>query len=251
MIAASYNGQPTDDARRFVEWLDDPGTQAQPTIPYAILGVGDRNWAETYQSIPKRIEQRLSELVGPPVIPRSEADTSGDFAGTVEDFSAALWDALAPAAGAQLPADTTDELLYELRAIDGPVTSAIDARFEVQPATVLDNVALVDHRDMGNAKRLIRIALPDGLGYQTGDHLTVLPDNSPEVVDEVAELLELRLDRRISVNPRRSTRRAIAVDREVSVRELLTHFIELRKPPVEVSCCAWRQPIRARRNGRP
>lgn len=231
VIAASYNGQPTDDARRFVEWLDDPATQAQPAIPYAILGVGDRNWAETYQTIPKRIDQRLLELVGPPVIPRGEADTSGDFAGTVEDFSAALWDALAPADGAQVPADTTGgELLYELRAIDGPVTSAIDTRFEVRPATVLDNVALVDDRDMGNAKRLIRIALPDDLGYQTGDHLTVLPDNSPEVVDEVAELLELRLDRRISVNPRRSTRRAIAIDREVSVRELLTHFIELRKP---------------------
>lgn len=231
VIAASYNGQPTDDARRFVEWLDDPGTQAQPAVSYAILGVGDRNWAETYQTIPKRIDQRLLELVGPPVIPRGEADTSGDFAGAVEDFSAALWDALAPADGTRAPADTTDgELLYELRAIDGPVTSAIDARFEVQPATVLDNVALVDDRDMGNTKRLIRIALPDDLEYQTGDHLTVLPDNSPEVVDEVAELLELRLDRRISVNPRRTTRRAIAIDREVSVRELLTHFIELRKP---------------------
>ncbi|MEV0673176.1 cytochrome P450 [Mycobacterium sp. NPDC050441] len=232
VIAASYNGQPTDDARRFVEWLDDPGTQAQPAIPYAILGVGDRNWAETYQTIPKHIDQRLAELVGPPVIPRGEADTSGDFAGTVEDFSAALWDALAPTDGVQVPAGSTDgESLYELRAIDGPVTSAIDARFEVQPATVLDNVALVDPGEqMGNAKRLIRIALPDDLDYHTGDHLTVLPDNSPEVIDEVAELLDLRLDRRISVNPRRSTRRAIAIDREVSVRELLTHFIELRKP---------------------
>ncbi|WP_135457429.1 cytochrome P450 [Mycobacterium sp. DL99] len=232
VIAASYNGQPTDDARHFVEWLDDPGTPSQPAIPYAILGVGDRNWAETYQTIPKRLDQRLSELVGPPVIPRGEADTSGDFAGTVEDFSAALWDALAPTDGVQAPADSTaGESLYELRAIDGPVTSAIDARFEVQPATVLDNVALVDSDEqMGNAKRLIRIALPDDLVYQTGDHVTVLPDNSPEVIDEVAELLELRLDRRISVNPRRSTRRAIAIDREVSVRELLTHFIELRKP---------------------
>lgn len=232
VVAASYNGQPTDDARRFVEWLDDPDTQAQPAIPYAILGIGDRNWAETYQTIPKHIDQRLSELVGPPLIPRGEADTSGDFAAAVEDFAAVLWAALAPTDGEREPADATDdEPLYELRAIDGPVTSAIDARFEVQPATVLDNVALVGSDDqMGNAKRLVRIALPDDVDYLTGDHLTVLPDNSPESVDEVAELLELRLDRRISVNPRRSTRRAIAIDREVSVRELLTHFIELRKP---------------------
>lgn len=238
VIAASYNGQPTDDARQFVEWLDDPGTSAQPAVPYAVLGVGDRNWAETYQSVPKHIAERFAELVGAPLIPRCEADTSGDFAGTVEEFSATLWGALAGASGAPVATDGAGadgtvggELLYDLRAIDGPVTTAIDARFEVQPAIVLDNVALVDGDGaMGNAKRLIRIALPDNLEYQTGDHLTVLPDNSPEVVEEVAELLELHLDRRISVNPRRSTRRAIAIDREVSVRELLTHFIELRRP---------------------
>ncbi|MDH6197644.1 cytochrome P450/NADPH-cytochrome P450 reductase [Mycobacterium frederiksbergense] len=237
VIAASYNGQPTDDARRFVEWLDSPDIPAQPAIPYAVLGVGDRNWAETYQTVPKRIAERLAELVGAPVIPRGEADTSGDFVGTVEGFSAALWQALSPADGLAVsggPERTDGELLYELRAIDGPVTSAIDARFEVQPAIVLDNVALVDVAgplgdSMGNDKRLVRIALPDGVEYQTGDHLTVLPDNSPEAVDEIAELLELRLDRRISVNPRRSTRRAIAIDREVTVRELLTHFVELRK----------------------
>ncbi len=238
VIAASYNGQPTDDARQFVEWLDNPGTPAQSVIPYAVLGVGDRNWAETYQTVPKHIAERLAELVGPPLIPRGAADTSGDFAGTVEEFSVTLWGALAGASGAPVATDgaaadgtVSGELLYDLRAIDGPVTSAIDARFEVRPATVLDNVTLVDVDGvMGNAKRLIRIALPDDLEYQTGDHLTVLPDNSAEVVEEVAELLELRLDRRISVNPRRSTRRAIAIDREVSVRELLTHFIELRKP---------------------
>ena len=50
------------------------------------------------------------------------------------------------------------------------------------------------------------------------------------LVDEVGELLDLRLDRRISINPRRITRRAIPIDREVTVRELLTHFLELRKP---------------------
>jgi sulfite reductase alpha subunit-like flavoprotein len=35
---------------------------------------------------------------------------------------------------------------------------------------------------------------------------------------------------RLSINARRSSRRLIALDREVSVRELLTHFVELRKP---------------------
>ncbi|WP_343232066.1 hypothetical protein [Mycolicibacterium sp. CBMA 361] len=160
-----------------------------------------------------------------------EADTSGDFAGVVEDFSVAVWNALAGVFGVETTAaDAPDELLYDLRAIDGPVTAAIDARYQVQPATVLENRPLVDTSAFGLDKRLIRIALPDGVDYQTGDHLTVLPDNSPELVEEVGEILDLRLDRRIAINPRRSTRRAIPVDREVTVRELVTHFLELRKP---------------------
>ncbi|MDR3658918.1 MAG: cytochrome P450 [Mycobacterium sp.] len=233
MVAASYNGMPTDDARAFVDWLEGSAAQVPP-VPYAVLGVGDRNWAETFLAIPRRIDSRLAELGAKQLIPMAEADTSGDFAGTVEDFSGALWNALAgvfgggPAAAEEVVAD---EPLYDLRAIDGPVTAAIDARYQVQPATVLENTALVDTGvDFGQDKRLIRIALPDGVDYQTGDHLTVLPDNSADLVDEVGAILELRLDRRISVNPRRSTRRAIPIDREVSVRELLTHFLELRKP---------------------
>ena len=231
IVAASYNGMPTDDARAFLEWLDGSAATV-PAVPYAVLGVGDRNWAETYMAIPRRIDARLAELGATQLLPMAEADTSGDFAGVVEDFSVALWNALGGVFGA-IAADepVADEPLYDLRAIDGPVTAAIDARHHVQPATVLDNIPLVDTgSEFGQDKRLIRIALPDGVDYQTRDHLTVLPDNSPVLVDEVGELLDLRLDRRISINPRRSTRRAIPIDREVTVRELLTHFLELRKP---------------------
>lgn len=234
VVAASYNGMPTDDARAFIEWLDGPTAQVPP-VPYAVLGVGDRNWAETYLVIPRRIDSRLAELGATQIVPMAQADTSGDFAGVVEEFSASLWSGLSAIFGsdsvAALDKPEVAEPLYDLRAIDGPVTAAIDARYQVQPATVLENTALVDTAaSLGADKRLIRIALPDGVDYQTGDHLTVLPDNSSELVDEVGAVLDLRLDRRISVNPRRSTRRAIPIDRDVTVRELLTHFLELRKP---------------------
>lgn len=232
IVAASYNGMPTDDARAFMSWLD--GATQAPPVPYAVLGVGDRNWAETYQAIPRHIDARLAELGATQLIPMVPADTSGDFAGAVEGFSATLWNALAGRfGGAAQVGDgmAVEEPLYDLRAVDGPVTAAIDARYQVQPATVLDNIALVDTGSpIGTDKRLIRIALPDGVDYRTGDHLTVLPDNSPELVEEVGAVLDVRLDRRIAINPRRSTRRAIPIDREVTVRELLTHFLELRKP---------------------
>ena len=74
------------------------------------------------------------------------------------------------------------------------------------------------------------MTLPEGVEYQTGDHLTVLADNPPDLVATVLELLDIDGDLRLSINPRRTSRRLIALDREVSVRELLTHFVELRKP---------------------
>ncbi len=58
----------------------------------------------------------------------------------------------------------------------------------------------------------------------------MLADNPPELVETVIDLLEIDGTLRLSINPRRSSRRLIALDREVSVRELLTHFVELRKP---------------------
>lgn len=231
VVAASYNGQPTDDARQFLTWLDSAKPHPDSGLRYAVLGVGDRNWAETYQAIPRRIDEGLAAYGATPILPRGEADTSGDFAGTVEAFSQALWTSLGGVAGSDASTVPLEAPLYELRAIDGPVTAAIDARFEVVPMTILDNRELVSaDNSLGQAKRLVRIELPADIDYRTGDHLTVLADNQPELVDKAAELLGLILDRRISVNARRSTRRAIALDREVSVRELLTHFLELRKP---------------------
>jgi cytochrome P450/NADPH-cytochrome P450 reductase len=73
------------------------------------------------------------------------------------------------------------------------------------------------------------VGLPDGIDYQTGDHLTVMADNPSEVVDAVLAQLGIDPGLRLAINPRRSSRRLIALDREVSARELLTHFVELQK----------------------
>lgn len=233
VVASSYNGQPTDDAREFLAWLlgDDAAVSGAPY--FAVLGVGDRNWADTYQAVPKRLDERLAELGARPLVPRASADTSGDLNETVEAFSSALSAALSSHFGDPdaTPVTDTAEPLYDMHPIIGPVTAAIDARFAVTPMTVLDNTELVsDGRDPGHAKHLVSVALPEGVDYQTGDHLTVLADNPPDLVTLVLTLFDIDGELRLSINPRRASRRLIALDREVSVRELLTHFVELRKP---------------------
>ncbi|OBI02943.1 cytochrome [Mycolicibacter heraklionensis] len=233
IVASSYNGQPTDDARAFLAWLLSADDAFNGAPLFAVLGVGDCNWADTYQAVPQQIDKRLTELGAPPLIPLTSADTSGDLTGTVEGFSAALREALCAHFGDPdaTPLTDIDEPLYDMRPILGPVTAAIDARFGVTPMTVLDNTALAGEDAIpGGAKHFVRVALPEGVEYQTGDHLTVLADNPPDLVTTVLDLLGIDGERRLSINPRRTSRRLIALDREVSARELLTHFVELRKP---------------------
>ncbi|MGW7024642.1 cytochrome P450, partial [Streptomyces decoyicus] len=90
IVAASYNGRPTDDAAVFVEWLNTARDGAATGLPFAVLGVGDRNWAATYQHIPTLIDDRLDALGAHRLLPRAEADASGDLSGTVKEFTAAL-----------------------------------------------------------------------------------------------------------------------------------------------------------------
>lgn len=71
ITAASYNGQPTDDATAFAARLD--GTERTDDLTYAVLGVGDRNWAATYQHFPTRIDERLAELGGTRFLERTAA----------------------------------------------------------------------------------------------------------------------------------------------------------------------------------
>lgn len=231
IVASSYNGQPTDDARAFLTWLLDAHTTLKPTPNVAVLGVGDHNWADTYQAVPRRINERLDELQANRLVPRAEADTSGDLVGVIEEFAGALWSSLAEHFGDPDATPLTDaaEPLYELRRIVGPVTAAMDARSSVIPMTVVESIELV-RPGLGQAKTNVRVQLPDGVDYQTGDHLTVMADNPPEVVDAALAQLGIDPGLRLSINPRRSSRRLIALDREVSAQELLTHFVELRKP---------------------
>lgn len=189
IVASSYNGQPTDDAREFVSWLQSETAALQRDSLFAVLGVGDHNWADTYQAIPILIDDRLTTLGGRPLVPRASADTSGDLTATVEQFEGALWAALAERFGDPdaTPLTAADEPLYDLRVITGPVTTALDERFAVQPMTVTLNDELVGVP--GQQKHYVRVALPQGLDYSTGDHLTVLADNPPDVVDTALEML--------------------------------------------------------------
>ncbi|MFJ7905630.1 bifunctional cytochrome P450/NADPH--P450 reductase [Kitasatospora sp. NPDC096204] len=245
IVAASYNGRPTDDAAEFVTWLDGLEPGALDGLQYAVLGVGDRNWAATYQRVPALIDEHLAAAGATPLLDRAAADASGDFAGTVDRWATELWTALldrygaeeaapaAPPGPASPPGDVRDEAadqgLYELQDTAESVTAGLAARHGVVPMEVLDARELVDtDHELGRSKRFLRLRLPEGVTYRTADHLALLPSNPTSLVQRVADRFSLDLDRTVWLRARRRSRDTLPVDRPLTLRRLLTDFVELQ-----------------------
>ncbi|PJJ05740.1 cytochrome P450/NADPH-cytochrome P450 reductase [Streptomyces sp. 2333.5] len=248
IVAASYNGRPTDDAAAFVQWLNTAQDGAAAAVPFAVLGVGDRNWAATYQHIPTLIDDRLDALGAHRLLPRAEADASGDLGGTVKEFTAALRTQLLtrygdPAAvGAARPA--AEDTGYTVTEITGGPLDALAARHDLVPMTVTESYDLTAE-DWPRPKRFLRIALPDGVGYRTADHLAVLPANAPAAVERAARALGADPETVLALHTAgRAARDTLPVDRPVTVRQLLTHHLELglRPTPEQVAVLAAHNP---------
>ncbi|MFH9226939.1 cytochrome P450 [Streptomyces lydicus] len=235
IVAASYNGQPTDDAAAFVQWLKTAPDDAAAGLPFAVLGVGDRNWAATYQHVPTLIDDRLDALGGHRLLPRAEADASGDLGGTVKQFAALLRTQLLarygdPASvGASAPDD--EDTGYTVTEVTGGPLDALAARHGLIPMTVTEAHDLTA-QDWPRPKRFLRLVLPAGVTYRTADHLAVLPANTPDAVERAARALGVDLDTVLALHPgRRPGRDTLPVDRPLTVRQLLTHHLELGDRP--------------------
>lgn len=61
IVTASYNGNPPDCAREFVNWLEHDQTGDLHDVKYAVFGCGNRSWASTYQRIPRLIDSALEK----------------------------------------------------------------------------------------------------------------------------------------------------------------------------------------------
>ncbi|MGW1893837.1 cytochrome P450 [Streptomyces sp. NPDC002004] len=247
VVAASYNGRPTDDAAAFASWLRNAPDGTAADVTYAVLGVGDRNWAATYQHVPTFFDDRLAELGATRLTDRAAADASGDMGGTVRDFTARLRTALLERYGdpeatdAAHPADADDT--YDVRELTGGPLDAVAARHGLVSMKVTDahDLTAPGHP---RTKRFLRVELPEGGGYRTGDHLTVLPVNASALVERAAAAFGVALDTVLDIRARRPRRDGPAVDRPLTVRELLRHHVELadRPTPRQVALLAAANP---------
>ncbi|GLW98618.1 NADPH--cytochrome P450 reductase [Microtetraspora sp. NBRC 16547] len=231
VVAASYNGRAPDNAAAFdaAESLGDLSG-----VRFAVLGCGNTQWP-TYQAFPRRIEAKLLAAGAVPLVPRGEADASGDFDGDVRSWTAELWSALASEYGAAAEPEGRRyraELLTQAEVRPAVVS---DQAF---PLTVFSNEELVADPsglwDFGAERprpgvRSIVAELPEGVTYDAGNHLAVYAKNDPELVAWAMRCLRLPAGQvvRLSQDGERSTHLPLGVP--VPTELLLAEFVELQE----------------------
>jgi cytochrome P450/NADPH-cytochrome P450 reductase len=235
IFCASYNGAAPDNATQFVKWLTgDLPKDAFAKVKYAVFGCGNSDWAATYQSIPRIIDEQLAAHGAKAVYARGEGDARSDLDGQFESWFAKA----APVAVKEFGVDASftrradDEPLYKVEPVAPTTINAVVALGGASPMKVLVNGEL-QNKSGANASdrstRHIEVQLPPNLTYRVGDHLSVVPRNDPVLVDAVARRFGFLPADQIKLQVAEGRRAQLPVGDAVSVGRLLTEFVELQQ----------------------
>ncbi|KAL4787174.1 cytochrome P450 [Aspergillus varians] len=232
IVTSSYEGQPPDNAKRFVSWLEGLDEKEAPLkdVSFALFGCGNKEWAQTFHRIPKLIDITLEKLGGTRLTDLGLADASSD-----EMFSTfETWadDALWPRLVAQYGGETEhNSSAGQPAAVEVTVSNSRTQalRQDVGQAMVVETHLLTGDGEKERRKKHIEIRLPEGVTYSAGDYLAVLPINPPETVRRAMRHFKLSWDAQVKIAASGPTT-ALPTNGPVAANDILSTYVELSQP---------------------
>ncbi|KAJ1303518.1 hypothetical protein OPQ81_011703 [Rhizoctonia solani] len=225
IITASFEGQPADNASHFVEAITtSENVKDLGGVSFAVFGAGNHDWAQTYQRIPKLIDAILEKKGANRLLRLGEGDAGGNsFLESFNEWEDSLWDTLIKEYNVEIEGGSIIPKV-DVQFVGGPTDRATILR---QPDSRLGMV--VENRLLtapgAPAKHHIEFELPDGMTYQAGDYLAILPLNPPEYVRRVLARFKISSEQEIILNAPGPT--TLPTGRPVSVFEVLSGFAEI------------------------
>jgi sulfite reductase (NADPH) flavoprotein alpha-component len=184
VISTQGDGDPPDDARALVEFLDGKRAPKLPGLRYTVLGLGDSSYPQ-FCAIGQRIDARLEALGAQRWVARADADLDIDTVATP-------WAAQVLAEGKEAlkvrsaPLATVTPLRPHLAA---PVAWTRERPFTAELLTNQRITGRGSEKDI----RHIELSLEGaGLDYEPGDALGVIVENPSALVEAI--VTELGLD---------------------------------------------------------
>ncbi|TGB04873.1 bifunctional cytochrome P450/NADPH--P450 reductase [Halobacillus salinus] len=228
IVTSSYNGKPPSNAGQFVQWLEELKADELEGVEYAVFGCGDHNWASTYQNVPRWIDEQLEAKGATRFTKRGEGDVSGDFEEKLDQWKEAMWHDAIDHFGLKVDESVEKEKsTLSLEFVKGFGGSPLARSYEAVHATVIENKEL-QSSDSGRSTRHVEVSLPEGVSYQEGDHLGVLPANSRNNVDRILNRFSLNENDHVMLTASGRSTPHLPMDRPVSLGDLLTYSVEVQ-----------------------
>ena len=226
VITASYEGQPPDNARRFIESISELNDDDLEGVNYAVFGCGHRDWVPTFHRIPKLVDRLFHEAGAYQVSKPGFSDVANGE--VYDDFDTwkeeNLWPSLSECVPAGKSVQNTKPASTGLQM---EVSSAQHAsgtkRQDVIEAEVVDSRYLTAPDQP--QKRHCEFRLPERLSYQNGDYLAVLPYNPAELVEQV--LKRFGLDENSSIRIKHGSPTTLPTEQWIKAQDLVAGYVEL------------------------
>ncbi|MEO9062884.1 MAG: cytochrome P450 [Burkholderiaceae bacterium] len=232
VVTASYEGQAPDNAKKFLAWIENRSATELAGVRFAVFGCGNRQWARTYQFVPKRVDAAFEAAGATRLRPRGEADVGGDFFGAFDEWYEGLWSDLGKALGHAV-AEKPSAPAFDVEVLKAGRESALQMS-ELEQGTIVDNRELVNVVALDpsrlRSKRHLQIALPAGMTYRSGDYLAVLPRNAPANVQRALRRFGLANDTQIVIHKQSGASASLPADYPISAFEVLSNYVELAQP---------------------
>ncbi|THW94398.1 putative P450 monooxygenase [Aureobasidium pullulans] len=229
IITASYEGQPPDNASHFCNWLEKADRKELKGVRYSVFGVGNKEWASTYQRIPTVVDSTLAEKGAERLADRFAADvTDGSVFDKFDKWQdEQFWPAVSKAFGEKgSSVEQSQSDASELKVEVDLQSRSNLLRQNMQVAEVRDTRLLT--KPGAPRKRHIALNLPTGLTYKTGDYLAVLPHNPIENVCRVMRRLRLPWDATLKIEEGSAT--SLPTGIAIPVYDILSGMVELAQP---------------------
>lgn len=183
VISTQGDGDPPDDARALVEFIEGKRAPQLPQLRFSVLGLGDTSYPQ-FCVIGQRLDARLEALGAQRWVARADADLDID---TV----AAPW-------STQVLAEAKEALKPRLASVTPlrPHIAAPVAWTRERPfaAELLANLSITGRGSDRDVRHLEFSLEGSGLDYEPGDALGVWVENPPALVQAIADALELDAD---------------------------------------------------------
>ncbi|XP_070591245.1 NADPH--cytochrome P450 reductase isoform X2 [Erythrolamprus reginae] len=245
-MATYGEGDPTDNAQDFYDWLQDTDTKLSG-IKYAVFGLGNKTY-EHFNAMGKFVDKKLEELGAQRIFELGLGDDDGNLEEDFITWREQFWPAVCEHFGVEATGDESSIRQYEL-VVHKDIAPAKIYMGEMGRLKSYENqkppfdaknpylapVTLNRKLNEGGERHLMHHELDitgSKIRYESGDHIAVYPANDTSLVNQLGEILGADLDTVISLNNLdEESNKKHPFPCPTSYRTALTYYLDITNPP--------------------